>query len=90
MSGYKEHWTNKIISLCSTMANAQRNVKFLTKRRGTRTWHYMGTSTELTAGDRTQYSGDAPYQNVLLLCQQRTYQLDLEDSNTITQRTTLK
>jgi hypothetical protein len=61
------------------------------QKRGVRTWHYMGTSTELTAGDQTKYSGDAPYQNVLLPCQQRTtYQLVLEDSNTITQRTTLK
>jgi hypothetical protein len=30
---YKEHWTKQIISLCSTMANAQLNVKFLTNRR---------------------------------------------------------
>jgi hypothetical protein len=34
MSTYKEHWTKKIISLCSTMANVQLNVKFLTNRRG--------------------------------------------------------
>jgi hypothetical protein len=61
------------------------------QQKGARTWHYMGTSTELTAGDQTKYSGDATYQNVLLPCQQRTtYQLDLEDSNTITQWTTLK
>jgi hypothetical protein len=41
--------------------NAQLNVKFLTNRRGDQTWHYMGTSTELTTGEQTKYSGDAPY-----------------------------
>jgi hypothetical protein len=85
---YKEHWTKKSTVYVQPWQMHSWMLSSLPTEEGGRTWHYMGTSTELTAGNQTKYSGDAPYQNVLLPCQQRTtYRLVLEDSNTITEAT---